>query len=168
MQLLDEIPICWQTEWPLFSRAEIIDTIIKYSSLSTPDLDYISWNHLEIIANNSKCTTNIINIANACINLSYWPLHFKKPMFIIITKPNKSAYNNSKVFQPIVFLNTLGKLIEKVISNRFLNISRMDKKSSHKYSCIWHCSILPFLELLTLSDDSKQSRLWLQYFPIFL
>ena len=86
--------------------------------MSTPCLDYISWNHLKKIANNSKYTTNIINIENACINLSHWLLHFKKPMFITILKPNKSAYNNSKVFQPIVFLNILGKLIEKVISNR--------------------------------------------------
>ena len=62
--------------------------------------------------------TNIVNIANACINLSYWPTHFKRSLFIIIPKPNKSLYDFPKSFQPIVLLNTIGKLIKKVISNR--------------------------------------------------
>ena len=37
---------------------------------------------------------------------------------IIILKPNKSLYNLPKLFRPIVLLNTLGKLIEKVIGER--------------------------------------------------
>jgi len=40
-------------------------------------------------------------------------------MLIIIQKPNKPLYNTSKIFQPIVLLNMLGKLIEKAISERF-------------------------------------------------
>ena len=37
---------------------------------------------------------------------------------IIILKPNKAAYDSSKIFQPIVLFNTLGKFIKKVISER--------------------------------------------------
>ena len=37
---------------------------------------------------------------------------------ILIPKPNKTSYNQPKAFQPIVLLNTLGKLIEKVIVER--------------------------------------------------
>ena len=37
---------------------------------------------------------------------------------IIIPKPNKELYNSPKSFYPIVLLNTVGKLIEKTISNR--------------------------------------------------
>jgi len=37
---------------------------------------------------------------------------------VIIPKPNKPAYDNPKSFHPIVLLNTLGKLIEKVITER--------------------------------------------------
>ena len=62
--------------------------------------------------------TNIVNITNACINLSYWPMHFKRSSSIIISKPNKSLYDSSKSFRPIVLLNTIGKLIEKVINNK--------------------------------------------------
>ena len=37
---------------------------------------------------------------------------------VIIPKPNKLLYNSPKSFRPIVLLNTLGKLIEKVIGER--------------------------------------------------
>ena len=37
---------------------------------------------------------------------------------IIIPKPNKTSYDQAKSFCPIILLNTLGKLIEKVIAKR--------------------------------------------------
>ena len=61
---------------------------------------------------------NFVNIANTCINLEHWPLHFKTSLSIIIPKPNKAFYNSPKMFWPIILLNTLGKLIEKVIGER--------------------------------------------------
>ena len=39
-------------------------------------------------------------------------------MTIIIPKPNKSSYDFLKSFRPVVLLNTMGKLIEKVIGER--------------------------------------------------
>ena len=39
-------------------------------------------------------------------------------MTIVIPKPNKLSYDSPKSFRLIVLLNTMGKLIEKVISNR--------------------------------------------------
>ena len=71
---------------------------------------------LEIVSN-TKCITNIVNIANLYINLGYWPFHFKKSTLIIL-KPNKSLYNISQIFLLIVLLNILRKLIEKTISSR--------------------------------------------------
>ena len=80
--------------------------------------NYISWCYFKILTADDKCVTNFINIANKCINLSYWLSHFKMSLLIIILKPNKVAYNSPKVFQLIIFLNILGKLIEKIISER--------------------------------------------------
>ena len=37
---------------------------------------------------------------------------------VVIPKPNKQSYDSSKSFRPIVLLNTLDKLIEKVIGKR--------------------------------------------------
>jgi len=53
-----------------------------------------------------------------CLDLGFWPSHFKTLTMIVIPKPNKSLYNTPKSFRPIVLLNTLGKLIKKIISDR--------------------------------------------------
>ena len=58
------------------------------------------------------------NIMDACIDLGHWPSHFKCFSTVIISKPNKLAYNHPKSFCPIILLNTLSKLIEKVITKR--------------------------------------------------
>ena len=73
---------------------------------------------MKSIIQNDDCLANITNIANLCINLGYWPNYFKIPTTIIILKPNKSLYDQLKAFCPIVLLNTLGKLIEKVVAER--------------------------------------------------
>ena len=39
-------------------------------------------------------------------------------MMVVIPKPNKALYNSPKSFRLIVLLNTMGKLIEKVIGER--------------------------------------------------
>lgn len=65
---------------------------------------------------------NIMNIANTCINLGYQPLHFKNLTSTIIPKPNKLVYNSPKTFCLTVLLNSLGKLIKKVISERLQNL----------------------------------------------
>ena len=57
-------------------------------------------------------------LANACLSLRHWPRHFKESVSVIIPKPGKPAYNTPKAFRPIVLLNTLGKLIEKMIARR--------------------------------------------------
>ena len=76
------------------------------------------WYHLKAILKQDACLVHITNIVDVCINLEYWPNYFKWSSTVIIPKPNKLAYDNPKYFQPIVFLNTLGKLIEKVITDR--------------------------------------------------
>ena len=115
---MEEVLLYPNMKWLPFSKAEFIDAISKYSNLSTLGPDHILWSHLKILIKNNKYITNFVKIANSCINLNYWLSYFKKSMSIIIPKPNKSLYNTSKTFQSIVFLNTVGKLIKKFISNR--------------------------------------------------
>ena len=105
-------------EWLNFSEEEFSCAITNCSDSSTPGPDKMSWGHLKLIIKDKSCLKNIIYIANACLELGHWPNHFKKSMIIIIPKPNKSSYDSLKSFRPIVLLNTLGKLIEKVIRER--------------------------------------------------
>ena len=104
--------------WAPFSKEKLKQAIAKCNNSSAPGPDRLSWQHLKFITKQDECVTNIINIANMCINLGHWPDYFKRSSTIIIPKPNKSSYNHAKMFHPIVLLNTLGKLIEKIITER--------------------------------------------------
>jgi len=118
ISILDEIRNKQVTAWAPFSREEFKIAISSCNNLSTPGLDKLSWSHLKSVLKHNECLSNIIKIANVCIDLGYWPNHFKRSSMIIILKPNKPLYNSSKSFRPIVLLNTLGKLIKKFIGER--------------------------------------------------
>ena len=118
ISILDEIGNKQVTTWAPFSKKEFKIALENYKNSSTPRLDKLSWNYLKIILTDDVCITYIIKIANACIDLGYWPNHFKRSSTVIIPKPNKSSYDLPKSFRPIVLLNTLGKLIKKVIGER--------------------------------------------------
>ena len=97
---------------------ELKQAIAKCNDSLAPGLDRLLWQHLKFITNQDECVTNITNIANACINLGHWPDYFKQSSTIIIPKPNKLSYDHAKMFCPIILLNTLGKLIKKIITER--------------------------------------------------
>jgi len=67
---------------------------------------------------------NIVNIANICINISYWPSHFKISLSIIINKPNKVTYNFLKLLSSwILWENSSKKLsVKDSNSSQFLTI----------------------------------------------
>ena len=135
--ILDEI-----NDKPEFPREEFKFVLSSCNNSSAPGLDKLTWNHLKIICEDNKCLDIIIQITNVYINLGYWLSHFKTSTMIVIPKPNKKSYDSSKSFRPIVLLNTMGKLIEKVIgerlqfntvSNNFVHLSQL---SSLKFKSI--------------------------------
>ena len=105
-------------DWVPFSKEEFGQALTKCNNSSALGPDKLMWRHLKIILKQDVCLSHIINIANMCINLGHWPDHFKRSTMVIISKPNKPAYDNSKSFCPIILLNTISKLIEKVIAER--------------------------------------------------
>jgi len=88
------------------------------SNVSAPGPDHITWWHLKLILADNTYAVEILSLANACLLLHHWPRHFKELVSVIIPKPGKPAYNTPKVFRPIVLLNTLSKLIEKIVVRR--------------------------------------------------
>ena len=92
--------------------------IANCNNSSTPGLDKLLWSHLKTILNDDGRLSNIICIANTCINLGFWPSHFKQFTMVVIPKPNKQSYSSPKSFRLIVLLNMVDKLIEKVIGKR--------------------------------------------------
>ena len=111
--------------WASFSKEELINAIDKCNNSSTSGPDKLLWRHIKRIVKNNKCTIKLIDIVNTCINLGHWLSYFKMSTIVIISKPNKDLYNLPKSFHPIVLLNTIGKLFEKMIGERlqFLLIS---------------------------------------------
>jgi len=116
--IIDEIPTRNITIWTSFSVKEFRSSIVKYNNSLTPGPDKVSWKHLKAIIKDDMYLNNFVNIANIYINLGHWPLYFKTSLSIIISKPNKASYDSPKIFWPIILLNILGKLIEKVIGKR--------------------------------------------------
>jgi len=116
--ILEEINLATPSIWIPFSKEEFIRVITKCNNLSILGLDRLSWSHLKYMFKDNGCLQNIIRITNACLDLGYWPTHFKILTTIVIPKPNKVSYNMPKSFRPIVLLNTLSKLIKKVIGKR--------------------------------------------------
>ena len=86
------------------------------SNISAPDPDHITWQYFKHILSNNSCAVGILSLANTCLLLHHWPRYSKELVSIIIPKPGKPAYDTPKAFRPIVLLNTLGKLVEKMIA----------------------------------------------------
>ena len=118
ISILNKVEHKLSQRWSPFSRTEFKSAISKCNDSSAPGPDKLIWHYLKLIIKNDECLSNIIDIADSCINLEHWPKYFKISTTIVIPKLNKSLYDHPKAFHPIVLLNTLGKLIEKVVAER--------------------------------------------------
>ncbi|KXN91910.1 hypothetical protein AN958_11212 [Leucoagaricus sp. SymC.cos] len=74
------------------------------------------WVHLKKLLSDDAVIRKFLSLADACLIVGYWPSHFKELILVIIPKPSKLSYSTPKSFRPIVLLNMLGKLIEKMLS----------------------------------------------------
>lgn len=98
------------------STHEICGAIYELSSGRAPGLDNIPS---EIL----KATTDIIMshvylVFNACFKIGYCPHHFKKSVTVVLRKPNKDDYTKAKSYRPVALLNTLGKVLEAILTKR--------------------------------------------------
>ncbi len=60
------------------------------------------------------------HLFRACVALGYHPHHFKDSFTVVIKKPGREAgdYTSTKGYRPVALLNTLGKVLEKVLAKR--------------------------------------------------
>ena len=118
IDILNEIADKPTSPWPSFSKEEFRLILSSCNNSFAPGPDKLTWSYLKIILKDNECLNIIIHITNTCIELGYWPSHFKRSTMIVIPKLNKKSYDSPKSFRPIALLNTVGKLIEKVIRER--------------------------------------------------
>jgi hypothetical protein len=63
-------------------------------------------------------------LLQACFHFSYHPLHFMQFSTIALRKPGKGDYSAPAAWQPVVLLNTLGKVLETVVASRITALSK--------------------------------------------
>jgi len=97
---------------------ELSQALHACSSTSAPGPDHVTWGMLKHLSANPRIAALFLGVAEACIQVGHWPAHFKESLSVIIPKPGKPSYATPKSFCPIVLLNTLGKLVEKMLSRR--------------------------------------------------
>lgn len=74
------------------------------------DLLKQGWPHIE---------DALTAVFNTCITLGYHPHTWKSAVVVVIPKPDKPDYTLLKAHSPISLLETMSKLLEKVIAQRF-------------------------------------------------
>ncbi|KAF8700287.1 hypothetical protein AX14_000808 [Amanita brunnescens Koide BX004] len=115
---IDSIPQEPMRDWAPISIAEIKDMLRMTSNCSAPGPDNISWHHLKAIMSIENVDQAICVMFNNTCNSGVWPRWFKESVSVIIPKPKKTDYTLPKSYRPIALLNTLGKLLTKIIANR--------------------------------------------------
>ena len=68
------------------------------------------WSHID---------DALTEVFNACITLGYHPPTWKSAVVVVIPKPDKPDYTLPKAHRPISLLETMSKLLEKVIAQQF-------------------------------------------------
>ncbi|KAF8688256.1 hypothetical protein AX14_003488, partial [Amanita brunnescens Koide BX004] len=115
---LDNIPQLEPRDWPPISPKEITDMLKLTSNASAPGPDSLTWHHLKMIANSENVLTALCALFNSICHHGVWPEWLSESTSVIIPKPKKVDYTIPKAYRPIALLNTVGKLLTKIIAHR--------------------------------------------------
>ena len=116
--LLEPLPALPERSFPEFSCQEVHDVIALTGNNSAPGPDRITWELLKTAFQVNGAPEGLCHMFNQIRSSGVWPTWFKQSTCVIIPKPNKPRYNVPKAFRPISLLNTIGKLLTKVIATR--------------------------------------------------
>ncbi|KAF8689775.1 hypothetical protein AX14_003166 [Amanita brunnescens Koide BX004] len=115
---IDSIPQLEVRSFPTISQKEIWDALCPTTNSSAPGPDHVTWRHLKLALSIPETDMAVMTLFNKVCATGVWPSHFKESVSVIIPKPNKPDYTIPKAYRPIALLNTLGKLLTKVLTNR--------------------------------------------------
>jgi ribonuclease HI len=115
---INNIPDCPARDFPPISTHELWTVLGKTSNTSAPGLDHLTWRHLKILLTTPRCNTALVYLFNNIVTSGMWLQELKEAVSVIIPKPKKDDYSVPKAYRPIALLNTLGKLLTKIIANR--------------------------------------------------
>ena len=116
--VINSIPQRDVRSFPAISQKEIWDALRPTTNGSAPGPDHVTWRHLKLALSIPETDTAVMTLFNKVCATGVWPSHFKQSVSVIIPKPNKPDYTIPKAYRPIALLNTLGKLLTKILANR--------------------------------------------------
>lgn len=117
--IIDDIPDVPTRDFPPIAVNEILEALEKTSNTSAPEPDRLSWYWIKRLTKLAPGAAAFLKaFFNACITYGIMPTVFKRSHTVIIPKPNKPDYSKAKAYRPIILLNCLGKLLEKVLARR--------------------------------------------------
>ena len=115
---INQIPQLEPRSFPPISQKEIWDALRPTNNSSAPGPDHITWRHVKLALSFPDMDAALAALYNKICFSGTWPTHFKDSFSVIIPKPNKPDYSIPKAYRPIALLNTLGKLLTKILANR--------------------------------------------------
>ena len=115
---INDIPEHEPRSFPIISQKEIWDALSPTTNSSAPGPDHVTWRHVKLALCLPEMDVALARLFNNICLSGTWPTHFKDSISIIIPKPNKPDYTIPKAYRPIALLNTLGKLLTKILANR--------------------------------------------------
>ena len=116
--VLDKLPSLLVREFPPFATQEVLDAINLTGNNLAPGPNGISWELLKRAFSVQGAPDGLCHLFNCVRESGRWPTWFKESTCVIIPKPNKPKYDVPKAFRPISLLNTISKLLTKVIASR--------------------------------------------------
>ena len=120
-----------ERSFPPYGKLECRESLAEVSNFSAPGPDNVDWFWIKRIVRTGKnpddprddapvfdTETPILLLFDACVKFACYPPFFKQSVTTCIPKPKKPNYTKAKAFRPIVLLNCLGKLKEKMLACR--------------------------------------------------
>jgi len=94
---------------------------LKYGTSVGPDnISYTTLRHF-----NEAAPLLLPNLFTASLIWSVHPPEWKTANCVVVPKPGKKSYSQSKLYQPIALLSCFGKLLETIIAKRLAHAAQM-------------------------------------------
>ena len=100
------------------TRKEAQSCLDGTANQSAPGESGISWEILKMAW--PTIADHFVALANACVTTGHHPNEWRRALVVVIPKPGKEDYSAAKSYRPISLIECLSKLLEKVMSKRFL------------------------------------------------
>jgi hypothetical protein len=112
------------TNWPRLKADEIQDALKYIASDKAPGPDGIKTRAIKEAWKVARFRKAYRHLLNSCVRKGYHPQRWRTSNTVILAKPGKKDYSEVKAYRPISLLNTMGKILEKIIQRRLTYLTQ--------------------------------------------